>query len=217
MPSSTSPSRGSRAYWDDAFAEAEFLFGHEPGPVARRAEKYHRAHHRPQPSALDIGCGEGQDLAFLAERGYDATGLDFSQAGLRKSRSLLEERGLAAQVLEADLSLWQPLQAWDLVLCVNVLGFAGERADFALHQALRAVAPGGVLGLSTWAREDAASPALQDGVRLWTRDEIFSAMDAVATWQKLEVAVLWQYFRREGGSPCEEARPFVTVVAQKLA
>lgn len=210
------PSNTSQAHWDGLFAEPGFFYGIEPGAVARRAEKYHRDGRSSAPSALDVGCGEGQDLAFLAACGYQSTGLDFSRPGLGKTRRMLEERGLRAQVLEADLASWQPSQTYNLVLSINALPFVGERADFALEQVLRAVAVNGVLGLSVWARESSASPALAEGVRLWTRQEIVGALDASGAWQKLEVALLWQYFRSEGGSPGEEARPFITLIAQRL-
>jgi len=220
------PPQTSSAHWDDRFSGSDFFYGLEPGPVARRAEKYHRSlralsssalsSSALSSSALDQGCGEGQDLAFLAACGYQCTGLDFSMHARRKARSLLGEQNLQAQVLEADLSLWQPERTWDLVLSINVLPFVGERADFALAQALHAVAAGGVLGLSVWAREDARSPALAEGVRLWAREEIEAALEESGTWQRLEVALLQQYFSGEGGVPCLRARPFVTVVAQRL-
>ena len=212
-------SNTSASHWHDLFSAPDFFYGLEPGQVARRAEKYHRdlgaSIPNTAPSALDVGCGEGQDLAFLAAAGYNATGLDFARSGLDKTRRMLAMRQLSAQVLEADLATWQPEQTYDLVLSINALPFVGERADFALAQVLCAVAPGGVLGLSVWAREDTRSPALQEGVRLWTREEILAALDASGAWQKLELAMLWQYFRGAGVS-CEQARPFVTLVAQRL-
>ena len=210
----------SASHWHELFSVPDFFYGLEPGQVARRAEKYHRdlsaSVPGTAPTALDIGCGEGQDLAFLAAAGYNATGLDFARSGLDKARRMLAMRQLSAQVLEADLAIWQPSQTYDLVLSINALPFVGPSADFALAQVLRAVAPGGVLGLSVWAREDARAPTLHEGVRLWTREEILAALETSGAWQKLELAMLWQYFRGEGGGSCEQARPFVTLVAQRL-
>jgi len=84
-------SNSQHDYWSKAFSGAEFYYGQDAGPVARRAVRYHApslappihldaAQHSMQlpvqnsaPSALDAGCGEGQDLAFLAQCGYRAT------------------------------------------------------------------------------------------------------------------------------------------------
>lgn len=213
MPASTSGSSAdSLAHWNQLFSGPEFFYGQEPGPIARRAEKYHRAARTPHSTALDVGCGEGQDLVFLSEAGYDATGLDFSPPALDKARALLQQRQLHAQVLAADLAHWKATQQFDLVLCVNVLGFTGELGDAALGQVLASVAPGGVLGLSVWAREEESAPAIQDGVRLWTRREIFGALEDSGSWQKREAVLLWQYF-----DGTDDARPFVTLVAQRIA
>lgn len=42
----------------------------------------------PGPRALDVGCGSGADSVFLAERGFDVTGIDFSRVALDKAESL---------------------------------------------------------------------------------------------------------------------------------
>src|SRR5207302_10437115 len=79
-------------FWNTAFAGADYYYGSEPGPVARRAVRYHRPWLPRGGTALDAGCGEGQDLAFLVECGYAATGLDFTESGVRKAEELLRER-----------------------------------------------------------------------------------------------------------------------------
>lgn len=38
---------------------------------------------------LDIGCGTGRDTFFLAERGLQVTGIDFSQAMIERARKLV--------------------------------------------------------------------------------------------------------------------------------
>lgn len=35
--------------------------------------------------ALDVGCGQGGDILWLAAQGWDATGLDFSQVALDRA------------------------------------------------------------------------------------------------------------------------------------
>lgn len=51
-------------------------------------------------SVLDLGCGSGQFLAYLAERRPDLhiTGLDLSEEMLEEGRRLLEKRGLSQRV-----------------------------------------------------------------------------------------------------------------------
>jgi 2-polyprenyl-3-methyl-5-hydroxy-6-metoxy-1,4-benzoquinol methylase len=49
----------------------------------------------PPGTALDVGCGEGGDVIWLARRGWTVTGADFSAAGLARAARLAEEAGVA--------------------------------------------------------------------------------------------------------------------------
>ena len=84
----TPPTAGSEFQrWSAIYAGEEYYYGSEPGPVARRAVRYHRQYRPRGGTALDAGCGEGQDLAFLAARGYVATGVEFTVVSLSEPRS----------------------------------------------------------------------------------------------------------------------------------
>src|SRR5438874_8799924 len=84
--------------WNAVFAGDEYYYGSEPGPVARRAVRYYRQYRPRGGTALDAGCGEGQDLAFLAECGYVATGVEFTPSGGAKAGRLLGSGGLEGEV-----------------------------------------------------------------------------------------------------------------------
>ena len=45
-------------------------------------------------TALDVGCGEGGDVIWLAQHGWTVTGADFSAAGLARAARLAEEAGV---------------------------------------------------------------------------------------------------------------------------
>jgi tellurite methyltransferase len=42
----------------------------------------------PGARVLDLGCGEGRDSVYFASLGYDVTGVELSEAGLRKAERL---------------------------------------------------------------------------------------------------------------------------------
>ncbi len=46
-------------------------------------------------TALDVGCGEGGDVIWLAQRGWTVTGADFSANGLARAARHAEEAGVA--------------------------------------------------------------------------------------------------------------------------
>ena len=99
------------------------------------------------PQALDIACGAGGTLTWLAQRGWQVTGVDISAAALTIAQSQLAEAGLIARavLMQADLDTWRPAaDCCDLLTCFNFL-------DRRLWPAMRlAVRPHGLIGLKTF-------------------------------------------------------------------
>ncbi len=56
--------------------------------------------------AIDLGCGTGANSLFLAERGFDVVGVDFSRVALRKAERKAEAAGLSdrARFIRGDLT-----------------------------------------------------------------------------------------------------------------
>ena len=59
-------------------------------------------------SVLDVGCGEGADVVWMAENGWDATGIDLSTTAIDRARKAAESRGVSAEFAVADVSTWEP-------------------------------------------------------------------------------------------------------------
>lgn len=99
--------------------------------------------------ALDVACGAGGTLLWLAARGWSVTGVDISAAALALAQHQLAAAGLLdhAVLIEADLDTWRPLAAsCDLLTCFNFL-------DRRLWPSLRAaVRPQGLICFSTYHR-----------------------------------------------------------------
>jgi len=71
---------------------------------------------------LDLGCGAGRHLKFLAENGFETYGVDYSQNGLKASEILLSQHSLKAELSLAsadDLPFED--EFFDGVLCYGIL------------------------------------------------------------------------------------------------
>lgn len=53
--------------------------------------------------AICLACGTGRNAVYLAECGFDVTGVDVSPRGLELCRELAAERGVTLTLVEADL------------------------------------------------------------------------------------------------------------------
>ncbi len=126
--------------WDERYAGDDLVWTAEPNRFLV-AEVEGLAPGR----ALDLACGEGRNAVWLAERGWDVTGVDFSAVGLGKARRLAEARGVSARWETADVTEYEPTAAgFDLVI-VMYLHLPGAAISRALRHAADAVAPGGTL------------------------------------------------------------------------
>jgi len=95
--------------------------------------------------ALDLACGEGRNAVWLADQGWQTTGVDFAGAGLAKGRRLAAERGVSVEWIEADLTDWAaPRGAFDLVVVFYLQLPEAERRT-VMRTAAGALAPGGTL------------------------------------------------------------------------
>jgi 2-polyprenyl-3-methyl-5-hydroxy-6-metoxy-1,4-benzoquinol methylase len=95
---------------------------------------------------LDLGCGAGRFSRELAKRGATVTGIDFSQKSVEIARKLTNEPNVdyrVGSVFELDAD-----QAYDLIVCVKVLGVACKNVQElrdGLARIRRALKPGGQL------------------------------------------------------------------------
>lgn len=124
--------------WDDRYAGDELVWSAEPNRfLVAEVEAL------PPGRALDLACGEGRNAVWLAERGWDVTGVDFSKVGLDKARRLAEARGVSAQWELADVTEYTPApESFDLVIVMYLhLPEAARRVAF--RHAAAAVATGG--------------------------------------------------------------------------
>jgi SAM-dependent methyltransferase len=129
-----------REEWNRRYADAELLWTAQPNRFLVA-----EADGLSPGQALDLACGEGRNAVWLAERGWQVTGVDFSDVALAKARELAAGRGVEAEWVHADLLDYRPARsAYDLVLVFYLQVPAPQRRQI-LRTAADAVAAGGAL------------------------------------------------------------------------
>jgi SAM-dependent methyltransferase len=125
-----------REDWNRRFRERGLVHGGQPDPtVVAEVERL------PPGRALDLGCGQGRNGAWLVRNGWTVTGVDFSDVALADARAAAPE----AEWIQSDLREYEPeASAYELVLYGFVQLPADERRT-VLGRAAAALAPGGTL------------------------------------------------------------------------
>ncbi len=202
------------ARWRRVLGGEQYVYGTEPGAVVRRAVRYHSRPPGSRGTALDAGCGEGQDTAWLASSGYRVTAVEFTHEGAEKTRELLRHQGQEGQVLETELVDYlhedPPYGGFDLVLSSNCLQFLGPAGAWALDRLAARTAPGGILAVSLFGRQP-DQPEVRGTVWFTTLEDVL-ATAARHGLQPLEAANLWQW-GPAGGQP----QQFVTAICRRGA
>ncbi len=79
--------------WDQRYSGAEKIWSGNPN-----AQLVAEVAGLAPGTALDVGCGEGGDVIWLARRGWTVTGADFSATGLARAARHAEQAGVADRV-----------------------------------------------------------------------------------------------------------------------
>jgi trans-aconitate methyltransferase len=96
--------------------------------------------------ALDLGCGEGADVIWLAQRGWQASGVDIAETAIARARDAASDLALPNAGFEAaDLSTWRPDARYDLVTASFLQSPVALSRTAILRAVADRVAPGGHL------------------------------------------------------------------------
>lgn len=123
--------------WDARYSDSELVWSKEPNRFLPPAVEG-----LDPGSALDLACGEGRNAIWLAEQGWDVTGIDFSPVGIDKARRLSE--GLEIEWLVGDATTFTSEHTFDLVM-IFYLHLPEEQLAAAFDAAIGVLAPGGKL------------------------------------------------------------------------
>lgn len=175
--------------------------------------------------SIDLGCGEGGDVLWLAEHGWEASGIDLSPTAIERATRAAAERGFRhARFYAADLARWAdqpasvggPIGPFDLVTASFFQSPVELQREHILRAASSRVTIGGHLVLVSHA---SGRPGHFDSSEIdyfvSPEDELAAlALDA-SQWRVLVAEV-----RRRSGDDVDQVdrRPDDTVVvAQRIA
>lgn len=138
---------GEAELYDEVYATAP-TFNTEPNKLLADAVKG-----RKPGRALDVAMGQGRNSVFLAREGWDVTGFDVSEAGIRKAQQLAGLRSVKmTTVLASDEDFQFGEAQWDLITLIYVI----EKRS--VHRVRRALKPGGLVVIEAGHKSASGAP-----------------------------------------------------------
>jgi len=126
--------------WEDRYRAQTSLWSGRPN-----AQLVAEAADLPPGRALDVGCGEGADAIWLAERGWQVTAVDIATVALERAAAHGAHVADRITWTHADLRVTSPdAGAYDLVTA-QYMHLPGDMRREMYVRLAAAVAPGGTL------------------------------------------------------------------------
>jgi len=182
-----SPSRGSstahRKRWTSAYENRPYheLPWFRSRPSEEVVDAVRQRFFPPRCTVLDIGCGAGSNVLYLARRGYRAYGIDISPKAIEAARDRAQKAHLRIQVRAGD-ALDLPysrarFQAANDRGCFHTIPIA-RRTEYAAEVG-RVIRPGGAFLIIWVGREETKRdgpphrPSLEEVARAFEKWFIF--------------------------------------------
>ncbi|MBN1592835.1 MAG: methyltransferase domain-containing protein [Candidatus Coatesbacteria bacterium] len=120
MPSDERPDR--EIPYDTLYEAKEYYWGKKPSSSCEKLlEIFGPIEGRPK--LLDLGCGEGRNAIHLAKHGFEATGLDKSRNGLKKTLELASSVGLEVKTILGDIKDCRLASGWDVIFSTGTIHY----------------------------------------------------------------------------------------------
>ena len=135
--------------WDERYSESGFAYGTEPNDFLVATVELLP----PGSKILCLAEGEGRNAVYLASLGHRVTAVDSSLVGLEKALLLAEQRGVAIDIVEADLIDFV-IKPNSFHVIVSIFCHLPPAIRTQLHQkVIEGLAPGGIFILEGYAKK----------------------------------------------------------------
>lgn len=140
--------------WDRAFLNPQPAFNTAPNAFLAKVVAG-----RKPGRALDLGMGQGRNALLLARDGWNVTGVDVSEVGVRLAREQAQKAGLRLDAIRGSADVFNyGTSRWDLVA---VIYFDPRPYADRIRQALK---PGGVIVVEGFHADAARNHPIGRGV-----------------------------------------------------
>lgn len=108
-------------FWEEAYQNLDHItFSNEPNRTVKEFEKLLNK----DSEILEVGCGEGQNVLYLAKQGYqNIDAFDLSENGILKLKKLCGMHSVKLHAYVDDLTTYQFNKTYDFIMSFGTLHF----------------------------------------------------------------------------------------------
>lgn len=146
--------------YNQKYAGQEFYWGRKPSSMCDRVIEMMKPGAGFRPRLLDLGCGEGRDVVYFAQHGFEVVGLDSSLPGLEKTRRYAEEVGVHVETIHADIVNYELEDTYDVIFSTGTLQYLPPEMRPQRFENYKAcTSPDGINALSVFVKKPFIPPA----------------------------------------------------------
>ncbi len=193
------PKSEAQQVWEEHYTERDRVWsGRANARLIEVAESL------PPGRALDLGCGEGGDAMWLAERGWYVTAVDISQTALDRAAADAQARNVLARIdfQRHDLPQTFPDGTYDLVSAHYLHSMAELDRPRLLRMGADAVRPNGLLLIVDHAGPPPWASKLAHHHEFPSAGEVVGSLDLNdAAWERVRVEAAERQATGPDGEP----------------
>ena len=141
-----------RSYWDDVFRNGKIQFNKNASKLLQYAIRG-----RKPGSAADLGMGEGRNAVFLAEKGWQVTGVDISSEAVKQAKARAVAAHVSIDAVTGDLDGFDVGRAkWDLIVLLYMHAWFHHSKHNVPEILAAALKPSGLLVIEGYAGDQGA-------------------------------------------------------------
>jgi len=126
---------------------------------------------------LDIGCGEGKDAVYMAQKGYEVSAFDLTENGIRKTLALAGNRGVKINAYVDDINTFNINEQYDIIYSTGTVQYLFDENKEKFFKMLEKITrPDGIVFINVFVEKPFLKlpPDWDKEEKMWKPGELFT-------------------------------------------
>jgi len=133
-----------RTQYEKLYQGQEYYWGLEPADFLDHLIEL-TANRKGKVKVLDIGCGEGKDAVYMAQKGFDVTAFDITESGIKKTKELALSKNVSINAFVADINDFCLAEQFDIIFSTGTIQYLqDDRINSFFEKVKKLTAPNGI-------------------------------------------------------------------------